>query len=83
MAFTAYQSFFKPDELEALTAAYDDAWKQCAAQSVMTPAQEADIKERLAKMILASTCAGERNIKRLTEIALRGVGKASMRGNAA
>jgi hypothetical protein len=32
-----------------------------------------DLKNRIAKMILASACTGERNRERLTEIALRGV----------
>ena len=77
MAFTAYQSFFKPHELDALTAAYDAAWKHvCAARNGMTSAQETDIKERLGKMILATACTGERDSKRLMEIALRGVGEA-------
>jgi hypothetical protein len=39
----------------------------------MTPSQAADLKNRLAKMILASACTGERDRERLTEIALRGV----------
>jgi hypothetical protein len=51
MAFTAYQSSFKPHELDALTAAYDAAWNHlCATHSAMTCAQEADLKERLAKI---------------------------------
>jgi hypothetical protein len=84
MVFTAYQSFFKRHELDALTAAYDAAWNHlCATHSTMTSIQEADLKERLAKMILASACTGERDSKRLMEIALRGVGKASTRGKAA
>jgi hypothetical protein len=39
----------------------------------MTPSQAADLENRLAKMILASACTGERDRERLTEIALRGV----------
>jgi hypothetical protein len=84
MTFADYRSFFKPDELNALTAAYDSAWKHlCAAHSAMTPAQEADLKERLAKMILASACTGERDPERLTEIALRGLGKTPSLGEVA
>jgi hypothetical protein len=62
MALTAYQSFFKPQELDALTAVYDAAWKHlCATHNRITSGQEVDIKERLAKMILASACTGERD----------------------
>ena len=86
MAFRAYRSFFKPHELDALTAAYEAAWRHlCAKHNSMTPAQETDLKNRLAKMIFASACTGERDSKRLTEIALRGVSanNAQKRGKAA
>ena len=74
MPFKPYEGFFKPDALDILNDAYDAAWQHvCATSNGMTPAQAADLKNRLAKMILASACTGERDRERLTEIALRGV----------
>ena len=74
MPFKAYGAFFKPDELDILNNAYDAAWQHVrATSSGMTPSQAADLKNRLAKMILASASTGERDRERLTEIALRGV----------
>ena len=74
MPFKAYGVFFKPDELDILNDAYDAAWQRvCANSNEMTPSQAADLKNKLAKMILASACTGKRDRERLTEIALRGV----------
>ena len=81
MPFKAYAGFFKPDELDILNDAYDAAWQRvCATSNGMTPAQAADLKNRLAKMILASACTGERDRERLTEIALRGVAGSHIKG---
>jgi hypothetical protein len=77
--FKTYAAFFRPDELDALTAAYDAAWRHLWATSVrMTAAQASDLKNRLAQIILASACTGERDIERLSEIALRGVSGPSL-----
>ena len=75
MPFKAYKAFFKPDELDTLQDAYDAAWRQVrrSTTGAMTPSQATDLKNRIAKMILASACTGERKRERLTEIALRGV----------
>jgi hypothetical protein len=74
MPFKAYGAFFKPDELDILNDAYDAAWQHVRSRSgAMTPSQATDLKNRLAKMILASACTGERGRERLAEIALRGV----------
>ena len=75
MPFKAYKAFFKPDELDTLQDAYDAAWRHVRRSTTraMTPSQATDLKNRIAKMILASACTGERNKERLTEIALRGV----------
>ena len=72
--FRKYAAFFQPSELEALRAAYDEAWEQLAARS-MNAAEESDLKNRLAQVILASACTGNRDAKRLKEIALRAVSK--------
>ena len=75
MPFKAYKGFFKPEELASLNHAYDAAWQQVrrSASGAMSPSRATDLKNRIAKMILASACTGERNRERLTEIALRGV----------
>jgi hypothetical protein len=74
MPFKAYADFFQPHELNALAAAYDAAWQHLCTTSVgMTSEQRSDLKNRLAKIILASACTGERDMERLKEIALRGL----------
>jgi cytochrome P450 len=75
MPFRPYKAFFKPDELDSLNDAYDAAWQHVrrSTSGAMTPSRATDLKNRIAKMILASACTGERNTDRLTEIALRGV----------
>ena len=77
MPFTTYKAFFKPDELDNLNDAYDAAWQHVrrSISGAMTPSRATDLKNRIAKMILASACTGERNRERLTEIALRGVSR--------
>jgi hypothetical protein len=72
--FRQYSDFFQPEEVEALTAAYNAAWLQLWAIGLTFPADRAFvIKKNLAQMILASACNGERDVERLKEIALRGV----------
>jgi hypothetical protein len=75
MPFRTYKAFFKPDELDSLNDAFDAAWQRVrrSTSETMIPSRATDLKNRIAKMILASACTGERNRERLTEIALRGV----------
>ena len=73
MTFQKYAAFFQPDELAALTSAYDAVWHQVWTTSALNEAQAAAIKNNLAQIILASACAGERDRERLREIALRAV----------
>jgi hypothetical protein len=72
-----YAPFFDPEQLSVLTAAYDAAWLNVRER---TPALDADqagvLKRRLAQLILASACNGQRDVQRLTDIALRGVSAA-------
>jgi hypothetical protein len=59
MPFRDYRSFFQPEELDALPAAYGAAWQHLYASSIgLTPAQAAEMKRRLAQIILASACTG-------------------------
>ena len=73
-----YSSFFQPEEFEALTAAYDAAWRQLwTKRSTLTPDQVPVLQKKLAQIILASACNGKRDIEQLKEIALRGVSRQS------
>jgi hypothetical protein len=73
MTFDKYAAFFQPDELAALTAAYDAVWQQVWTTSAMNEAQASVVKHNLAQIILASACTGERDRERLKDIALRAV----------
>lgn len=74
MRLQDYSSFFRPEEFDAMTTAYDAAWQHLQIQR---PALAADqvrvLKNNLAQIILASACNGNRDVTRLKEIALRGV----------
>lgn len=70
MAFRKYAAFFQPHELEALNTAYNAAWERLATKPMDT-AEASDLKNRLAQVILASACTGERDAKRLEQIAVR------------
>ena len=73
MPFKEYSPFFRPEELDALTAAYNSAWHQLSDSLAASPDQTYVAKKNLAQIILAAACNGEREPERLKEIALRGV----------
>jgi hypothetical protein len=73
MIFRKYAAFFQPHELNALTAAYDAACQHILETSELDPAQASVLKKKLAQVILASACTGERDVERLKDIALRSV----------
>ena len=73
MTFRQYGAFFQPDELNALTSAYDAAWQEMAAPRVLTTAQASVLKSKLAQIILASACTGGRDKERLRQIAVRAI----------
>jgi hypothetical protein len=73
MTFRKYAAFFQPDELDALTSAYDAAWQEMAAPRVLTTAQASVLKSKLAQIILASACTGDRDRERLRQIAVRAI----------
>jgi hypothetical protein len=73
MIFRKYAAFFQPHELDALMAAYDAAWQHILDTNVIDPAQASVLKKKLAQIILASACTGERDVERLRDIALRSV----------
>ena len=74
MPFQEYSPFFRPEELDALTAAYNSVWHQLSDKICeASPDQTSAAKKNLAQIILAAACNGEREPERLKEIALRGV----------
>ena len=74
MPFQQYSRFFKPEEIEALTAAYNAAQLLLSTADRAFPAdQDSVIERKLTHMILASACKGQRDVARLKETALRGV----------
>ena len=73
MTFRQYGAFFQPDELDALTSAYDAVWQEMAAPRVLTTAQASVLKSKLAQIILASACTGDRDRERLRQIAVRAI----------
>jgi hypothetical protein len=75
MPFQEFVSFFGPDELDAMTAAYNAAWSQLwVAGIVVAPHQVTIVKKKLAQVILASACTGARDRERLKDLALRALG---------
>jgi hypothetical protein len=69
-----YSSFFRPEEFDALTAAYDAAWLHLwSNKHALTADQVPVLRKNLAQIILASACSGKRDVEQLKEIALRGV----------
>ena len=70
MPFREFSSYFMSDELNAFTAAYEAAWQHLWATS-LTPDQAAALKKKLAQIILASACNGEREAEQLKDTALR------------
>jgi hypothetical protein len=74
-----YSSFFRQEEFDALTAAYDAAWQHLWMNNhALTADQVPVLRKNLAQIILASACNGKRDVEQLKDIALRGVsGRAS------
>jgi hypothetical protein len=81
MRLRDYAPFFQPEELDAMTAAYDAAWQHLRTNRPrLTTEQVQVLRKSLAQIILASACNGKRDVVRLKEIALRGVsGRLSQR----
>jgi hypothetical protein len=72
MPFQEFTSFFGPDDLEAMTAAYNAAWYQLLVMGmVVSP----PIRRKLVQVILAAACTGKRDRKRLEDVALRALSR--------
>jgi hypothetical protein len=74
MPLRGYSPYFQPEELNAMTAAYDAAWRHLRTNRPSLTAEQVQVlKKKLAQIILASACNGKRDVARLKEIALRGL----------
>jgi hypothetical protein len=74
MQLRDYSRFFRPEEFDSLTAAYDAAWQDLWTKRLtLTSDQVPVLKNNLAQIILASACNGKRDVEQLKDIALRGV----------
>jgi hypothetical protein len=69
-----FSPFFDPEHLSALTAAYDAAWQNVRERMLAMDTNRAGVlKQKLAQLILASACNGQRDVQQLRDIALRGI----------
>jgi hypothetical protein len=74
MPFRDYSPFFLPEELDALTAAFEAAWQHLRLNRLTLSAeQERVLNRNLAQIILDSARNGTRDVEELKEIALRHV----------
>jgi len=71
MPFQQFAPFFGPDELEAMTAAYNAAWYQLWLAGIAVALHPDAVKKKLAQVILAAACTGKREQKRLEAIAIK------------
>ena len=74
MPFQPYASYFKPEELDTLTAAFNATWQELSAagMDLSTEDKVALVKRKLAQRILVSaTAGGVRDVETLKEQALR------------
>ena len=76
MPFREVASFFQPEQLDKLNAAFDAALQQLlAVNDVGTEPQIESLRKKLAQHIIASACTGQRDVEMLTENALRALVK--------
>jgi hypothetical protein len=71
MPFQDFAPFFGPDELEAMTAAYNAAWYQLWLAGIAVTLHPDAVRKKLAQVILAAACTGKREQKRLEAIAIK------------
>ena len=74
MHFRCYAAFFKPQELDTLTAAFEATWQELTASNVDLSSEEkvASLQRKLAQRILVSaTAGGARDTSTIKEQAMR------------
>jgi predicted GNAT family N-acyltransferase len=71
MPFQEFTQFFSPADLDAMTAAYYAACLQLIGTAALCFTQGGELRTKLVRVIVAAACKGERNSKRLEEVALK------------
>jgi hypothetical protein len=66
--FQEFAPFFGPEDLESMGTAFDAVWLQLVVAGVLVGPVT---KKKLAQVILAAACTGERSRERLKDVALR------------
>jgi len=77
MPFQQYAPFFRPEELDTLTAAFNATWRELSAAGLDLSNDDkvSLLKRQLAQRILVSaTAGGVRDVDTLKEQALRSLG---------
>jgi hypothetical protein len=74
-----FAGFFSPDDLDAMTVAYKAALSQLWIMGLAIKPHRVVVKKKLAQIILASACRGERKPDRLKDIALRALSATAFR----
>ena len=77
MPFQQYAPFFKPEELDTLTAAFEATWQELSASGLDLSSEDniALLKRKLAQRILVSaTAGGVRDLETMKEQAMRSLG---------
>jgi hypothetical protein len=77
MPFQQYAPFFRPEELDILTAAFNATWRELSAagMDLSNDDKVSLLKRQLAQRILVSaTAGGVRDVDMLKEQALRSLG---------
>ena len=77
MPFQQYAPFFKPEELDTLTAAFEATWQELSASGLDLSSEDniALLKRKLAQRILVSaTAGGVRDAETMKEQAMRSLG---------
>ena len=70
--FQDFGPFFGPEDLDSMSAAFDAVWYQlCFWGLVTSPLEIAATRKKLAQVILAAACTGDRSRERLKDVALR------------
>jgi hypothetical protein len=70
--FQDFAPFFGPEDLDSMSAAFDAVWYQlCFWGLVTSPLQVTATRKKLAQVILAAACTGDRSRERLKDVALR------------
>jgi hypothetical protein len=71
MPFQKFASFFSSEELDAMTAAYNETWPRLTQTTPIPAHQFSEVKAKLEHVILAAACTGKRDKELLEDAVLR------------